>query len=300
MLVISKYYFENPWKEGIGLRSKNKRAVLFLAFCILTAGTTGLFYWAMENPALSEWTQSLLSYIPSLTDAETPEEEQAIASVGSETESEKEPLWIVSSSSPESSEETQPKDPYPWNLFLVGPKNPLQEGSEGVFLSWQGIEVDSRILQPLKNLLNGAAMDGVYLFPYLGYEAPKSNSDTSETESSEEDSSSEISSEEPFAIDSPVSEKLLPWEESEHSTGLAVDFSQSPDTFFQSEEYVWLQEHAAEYGFILRYPWGKEDITGVSFAPQHFRYVGKEAAMEMKEKGLCLEEYREEYSKEED
>ena len=78
---------------------------------------------------------------------------------------------------------------------------------------------------------------------------------------------------------------------SEHNSGLAVDISNASGYFEGSAEEAWLLEHAHEYGFILRYPEGKEDITGFDHEPWHFRYVGKEQAALIKESGLCLEEY---------
>jgi D-alanyl-D-alanine carboxypeptidase len=87
---------------------------------------------------------------------------------------------------------------------------------------------------------------------------------------------------------------------SEHSTGLAVDlisadyYTKLPDLlpeFEEFEEAKWLKEHCAEYGFILRFPKGKEDITQVVFEPWHFRYVGKQAAAEIMAAGITLEEY---------
>lgn len=53
----------------------------------------------------------------------------------------------------------------------------------------------------------------------------------------------------------------------------------------------WLVQHCSEFGFILRYPKGKEDITGYSYEPWHFRYVGKEAAKYIYEKNITLEEF---------
>ena len=57
--------------------------------------------------------------------------------------------------------------------------------------------------------------------------------------------------------------------------------------------YTWMVENAEDYGFILRYPKGKEEITKISFESWHYRYVGVEVAMDMKDSGLCLEEYLE-------
>lgn len=71
---------------------------------------------------------------------------------------------------------------------------------------------------------------------------------------------------------------------SEHHLGLAVDI-------LGNAALKWLQEHCWEYGFILRYLEGKTDITGIMHEPWHFRYVGKEVSMDMKDTGLCLEEY---------
>lgn len=84
---------------------------------------------------------------------------------------------------------------------------------------------------------------------------------------------------------------------SEHQTGLAVDVS-SPSVNFQlqisygeTSEGKWLAKHAHEYGFILRYQKGKEDITGYAYEPWHIRYVGEAAAKVIYEKDLTLEEF---------
>lgn len=71
---------------------------------------------------------------------------------------------------------------------------------------------------------------------------------------------------------------------SEHETGLAMDIVCSVDP-------VWLHEHCWEYGFILRYPEDKSDITGIAYEHWHYRYVGTKVSMAMKDSGMCLEEY---------
>lgn len=78
---------------------------------------------------------------------------------------------------------------------------------------------------------------------------------------------------------------------SEHQLGLAVDINGDKENSTNEEVYMWLADNAHKYGFILRYPLEKEDITGVSYEPWHYRYVGAEAAKEIYEQGLCLEEY---------
>lgn len=83
---------------------------------------------------------------------------------------------------------------------------------------------------------------------------------------------------------------------SEHQLGLAVDIvdlnNQNLDrTQEDTEVQKWLMEHSWEYGFILRYPNGKSEITGIIYEPWHYRYVGKDAAKEIYGQEICLEEY---------
>ena len=81
---------------------------------------------------------------------------------------------------------------------------------------------------------------------------------------------------------------------SEHQTGLAVDVIGSFGTYNEFEdtkEFTWMKENAYKYGFILRYPKGKEIITGFKYEPWHYRYVGTEVAKYLYEKQLTLEEY---------
>ncbi len=84
---------------------------------------------------------------------------------------------------------------------------------------------------------------------------------------------------------------------SEHQTGLCVDFitEDMQDSltaeFEEKQAFFWLSENAHKFGFILRYPKGKEDVTGYTYEPWHYRFVGREAATEIREAGLTLEEY---------
>ena len=78
---------------------------------------------------------------------------------------------------------------------------------------------------------------------------------------------------------------------SEHELGLAVDINADKERSSNEEVYDWLAENAWRYGFILRYPQGKEDITGIDYEPWHYRYVGKEVAKQIYEEGITLEEY---------
>lgn len=88
--------------------------------------------------------------------------------------------------------------------------------------------------------------------------------------------------------------------QSEHQLGLAIDVTSSSmkdledpliSNFEETEEGKWLRQHAHEYGFILRYPKDKTMITGITYEPWHYRYVGLAHAAEMKKTDQCLEEY---------
>ncbi len=82
--------------------------------------------------------------------------------------------------------------------------------------------------------------------------------------------------------------------ESEHQTGLAMDVGRLEGNFGQSREGKWLRDNAHNFGFILRYPQGKEHITKINYEPWHFRYIGIEPANEIYNSGLTLEEYLDE------
>ncbi|MGG3563587.1 M15 family metallopeptidase [Neobacillus rhizosphaerae] len=84
---------------------------------------------------------------------------------------------------------------------------------------------------------------------------------------------------------------------SEHETGLAIDVTggdgkcAAEDCFAGTPEADWLEKHAAEYGFIIRYPNGKDAVTGYKYEPWHLRYVGKSIAKQIMNRGITLEEY---------
>ena len=78
---------------------------------------------------------------------------------------------------------------------------------------------------------------------------------------------------------------------SDHNLGLAVDFNYVDNSFAKTDAYKWLLKNAENYGFILRYPKDKEDITKIEYESLHWRYVGEEHAKKMNELDMCLEEY---------
>lgn len=78
---------------------------------------------------------------------------------------------------------------------------------------------------------------------------------------------------------------------SEHQTGLCFDLNTIDDSFAYTDEGIWVAENCYKYGFIIRYPKGKENLTGYQYEPWHLRYLGVDLATKVYESGLCLEEY---------
>ena len=80
---------------------------------------------------------------------------------------------------------------------------------------------------------------------------------------------------------------------SEHQTGLAIDVSTLNTTidFETTEEFKWMMQNAHKFGFILRYPEGKEYLTGYNYEPWHYRFVGVDIALKIKEEGITFDEY---------
>jgi D-alanyl-D-alanine carboxypeptidase len=138
--------------------------------------------------------------------------------------------------------------------------------------------------EALEKLFAGAKKDGVYL---AGVSAYRSHA----TQTSVFNSYVKKDGEEKAKTYSAVPGH------SEHETGLAIDVAGSDgkcaieDCFAGTKEANWLGKHAAEYGFILRYPKGKESITGYQYEPWHIRYVGIEISQVIADKGITLEEY---------
>ena len=177
----------------------------------------------------------------------------------------------------------------PWNLTLVNKTNQVPEGWKSDLTELKnGEKVDSRIYPNLQEMFDACRADG--LLPIV-----KSSYRTADDQQSQFDEKVDEFIAAGYSADE-AREQANNWAAkpgySEHQLGLAVDID-SEDLSVCSNEAVWewLKSHCAEYGFILRYPDGKTDVTGCSYEPWHFRYVGKEAAKAIMEQGITLEEY---------
>lgn len=180
-----------------------------------------------------------------------------------------------------------------WNYLLVNETHPLPEDFEPKLAGTRnGQQVDRRIKAALERMIDDAAEEGLDLLicsSYRDYEKQDSLMDESIAKYLRQG----MDYREAFFE---TKEQIALTGASEHHTGLAVDIVgrgyQSLDRAqADTKEAEWLSEHAHEYGFILRYPEDKEEITMISFESWHYRYVGEEAALFMKENDLCLEEF---------
>lgn len=180
-----------------------------------------------------------------------------------------------------------------WKYLLVNEVNPLEEDFEVETARFSsGQYVDKRIRDSLKQMFSDAKKEGLSLMVCSSYRDIKKQDQLMDSAIKRYMRRGMTYTEAFYE----AKEQIALTGTSEHHTGLAVDIvgtdHQSLDAAqANTAEAIWLEEHAAEYGFILRFPADKEEITGISFESWHFRYVGEEAALYMKKKKLCLEEF---------
>ena len=180
-----------------------------------------------------------------------------------------------------------------WNLLLVNKTHPIPDDYEIPLATISGsMKGDERVIEPLKSMMAAAQKDGVSLIvcsPYRDYKLQTTlfqrkinlymGLGYSYTEAYKA-----------------ASQKVTVPGASEHQLGLAFDIVTNTHAtldyeFGETKAGIWLKENCSQYGFILRYPRGKEHITSIEYEPWHFRYVGVEAATYIMENELTLEEF---------
>lgn len=174
-----------------------------------------------------------------------------------------------------------------WMLILVNRYHPILEDYEIDLVEVRGGQkIDRRILEPMNEMFNAARADGI---------SPKVRSGYRTIEKQEQllQDKYEYFLKKGYT-ENGAREKALEWvaypRTSEHHLGICADINGTGDTS-DADVYAWLAKNAWKYGFILRYPEDKTLVTGVMYEPWHYRYVGKEAAKEIYEQGITLEEY---------
>ncbi len=252
-------------------RSSKKIVLAVLSVILVIAVGGGIFAFIEYGPNLS---------FSAVVKTEPSEQEEPSVPSEPEIPEESEPEVPVIPEEPESvpevpvvedpiiEEDLIPRDE--WFMLLVNLENPLPEdfSVETVVIDSQNHAVDARIAADLSAMIAAGEAEGLDFIFYTAFRTIKKQNEF-------------------FA----EGKTEVPGGASEHNCGLAVDIGCANGDFVGSPEEAWLLEHAHEYGFILRYPADKNEITGFAHEPWHFRYVGKEQAALIKESGLCLEEY---------
>lgn len=175
------------------------------------------------------------------------------------------------------------------NRFYILPdgyKPPLGQTTDGSYLN-------SSVVPHYNAMVKQAAKDGISLIPVSGYRSIETQRANFERKINLYQNT--------YGYDrtkatQKASEIVLMPRTSEHNAGLAMDFGTNgnytlDENFANTAAYRWLDQHAAEYGFILRYPKSKQNITYVTYEPWHWRYVGTDLAPKIKASGQVLEEY---------
>jgi len=171
-------------------------------------------------------------------------------------------------------------------LILVNKNNKLPDDFKANLTAVDGVKIDKALLNDLTEMRKAAERDNIYLYIAAAYRTK------AQQEQIFNDAVSKYvkqGNSRNVAVNRANQTAALPGY-SEHETGLAIDFSLN-DTERQSEMWDWLSKNAYKYGFILRYPQGREHITGYDYEPWHYRYVGKNHAKVIYEQALVLEEY---------
>lgn len=208
----------------------------------------------------------------------------------------------VASSEPENSlPETVTRGEYTLDasyseLLLVNGENPLPENyayGEGLttidfkYHNGQLDQINEKVWPYMKAMIEAAWGDGVELYvwsPYRSYETQKMLFENQVNRCLTDGVTREQAEQQAATV-------VARPGTSEHHTGLAADFNMASDRFESTEMYRWMCENAEDYGFILRYPADKTDITGVIYESWHWRFVGINTAKEINELGVTLEEY---------
>ena len=176
-----------------------------------------------------------------------------------------------------------------WYLTLINSSYRIPDTYEPdlVAVCGSGETLDRKIAVEYEKMYSAALAEGIYLTPCSGYRSYSLQERNYKNKISFYEGQGYTTEEAKVK----AATIIMPPGSSEHNLGYAMDIVCVEEWFENTQEFRWLTEHAADYGFIMRYPKDKQHITNVIYEPWHWRYVGVEAAKEMKENNLTLEEY---------
>ena len=177
-----------------------------------------------------------------------------------------------------------------WRLLLVNrnymlPQDyspDLAEAAKGT-----GVRMDARVAPYYQKMYDAALADGITLTPLSGHRRISTQKRNFENKIQYYVSQGYDKA----AATQKAAQIILPPGTSEHNAGLSMDIISLDVSFENTKAFAWLQQHAADYGFVLRYPKDKEKITEITYEPWHWRYVGADNAKAMNAAGKCLEEF---------
>lgn len=183
-----------------------------------------------------------------------------------------------------------------WKLVLINPTHYIEEELDIQLASIDGYQMDSRVVGKVREMIDAAKEDGVYLTLTSGYRTMERSRTLYNNKIAEYRAMGYGEA----AARVEAAKWVAPPGTSEHHSGLAMDiisidyytkYNDLVEEFEKDTEAIWLRNNCHRFGFILRYPSNKTAVTGINYEPWHYRYVGEKAAKEIMEKGICLEEY---------
>lgn len=280
---------ENNNKKGISKRALRTKIILLVILAVIMIPLIILY------KSVGDTTPKIKLYNRNQTESSSENQEEQTSEP--QTEPQTEPAAEAPQTVPETKAAEKKSatvipitDAEKWNLAIINTKYPLPDSYAPTLsnaINGSNIQLDSRVSEHYAEMYAAAKLSGCVLTPYSGYHTYALQENTFNRKVNFYINKG-MSAEE---ANQKASAQVLPAGCSEHNAGLAMDIVSASSDFVNTKEYKWLCENAHNYGFILRYPEDKTAITGMNFEPWHWRYVGTQAAKEMKEKNQCLEEY---------
>lgn len=271
---------ENNNKKGISKRALRTKIILLVILAVIMIPLIILY------KSVGDTTPRIKLYNRNQTESSSENQEEQTAEPQTEPQAvpetkaaEKKPATVIPITDAEK-----------WNLAIINTKYPLPDSYAPTLsnaINGSNIQLDSRVSEHYAEMYAAAKLSGCVLTPYSGYHT-YALQETTYNRKVNFYVNKGMSAEE---ANQKASAQVLPAGCSEHNAGISMDIVSASSDFINTKEYKWLCENAHNYGFILRYPEDKTAITGMNFEPWHWRYVGTQAAKEMKEKNQCLEEY---------
>ena len=292
-LAVSLWFFRivEYCRKGI----KRFACTLFVLLCFMVGNSFAFPVFQEDNGFVAKADEELIAAVPEdkYFFTEIPEEDMPLEkNTASEAENDLEQTDAEIAVPQFSADD--------WKLVLINKQHPVPEDYDfefGSIKTMKGtMKCDERIIDSLLSMIQDAEEDGVT----LAICSPYRDQDYQEflfNRKIEAYMKVGMSYMDAYAVSSQA--VTVPGA-SEHQIGLAFDIVSDKYTelnagFAETDAGKWLAQNSSEYGFILRYPLGKEDITGIEFEPWHFRYVGKDAATIISEEGITLEEFWDKY-----